>query len=679
MKKDNYQKFLLLMLALMLPATAAAYDFEVDGIYYNINGNEVTVTYRNLPNNSYSGDITIPNIITYNNSTYTVSSIGNQAFSDCPGLTSVTIPKTITSIGQHVFLRCSRLTNLKVAYDNSNYDSRGNCNAIIETSSNKLMYGCQNTVIPNSVTSIGPSAFYGCSFMETITIPNSVTTIGLWAFRNCSTITSMTIPNSVTSIGDGAFDSCTNLINITIGNSVSSIGYEAFRNCTSLISVVLPNSVTHIGHSVFYNCRNLTSIELSKSVEEISFDFFYNCSSLTSITIPNSVTTIGVRAFYGCTGLTSINVESGNTVYDSRDNCNAIIKTSDNTLIVGCQNTIIPNSVTTIGNSAFSDCYGLSNIVIPNSVTEIGEASFSGCTGMSSIDIGNSVTCIGSDAFISCDKLKNVYCYAVNPPTCFDSTFEIYSATLHVPAASLAAYFIAPSWSNFENIIGDAVPPSGIIISRESAIIQLGEQLELMATVIPANASNKNVVWYSTNLNIATVDNGTVTAVGIGECDIIAKCFEMQDTCHISITNPIILDQQEVMLLPNHLLVLTPSAPVMPSGFTVTSSDPTVAAARVMNGKVQIVGIKEGTTTITVASTDGTAQPATCLVTVYTESGDLNSDGFVDISDVTSLIDYLFGGNETSVATKNADVNSDGKIDIDDVTSLIDTLLSETE
>lgn len=127
------------------------------------------------------------------------------------------------------------------------------------------------------------------------------------------------------------------------------------------------------------------------------------------------------------------------------------------------------------------------------------------------------------------------------------------------------------------------------------------------------------------------------------------------------------------------MLTLTPNAPVMPEGFITTSSDPTVAAVRIMNGKVQVVGIKEGITTITVDSSDGTAQSATCLVTVYTEPGDLNSDGFVNISDVTSLIDYLLGGDDSSVTIKNADVNGDGKINIADVTSLIDTLLGKTE
>ena len=173
--------------------------------------------------------------------------------------------------------------------------------------------------------------------------------------------------------------------------------------------------------------------------------------------------------------------------------------------------------------------------------------------------------------------------------------------------------------------------------------------------------------------------NGEVTAVGVGECDIIARCLNKQAICHVVVndtTVAIMLDQQEAIVLPNHIITLTPSAsPIMPA-LAVTSSDPSVAAARVVNNKIQVVGIKEGTTTITVGSVDGTAIPATCLVTVYTEPGDLDCDGFVNISDVTSLIDYLLSGDDSQISTKNADVNGDESINISDVTELIDILLS---
>ena len=219
--------------------------------------------------------------------------------------------------------------------------------------------------------------------------------------------------------------------------------------------------------------------------------------------------------------------------------------------------------------------------------------------------------------------------------------------------------------------------PTGISISNDSINLQPDEQLTLTATVTPQNASNKEVTWMSTDTTVETVNNGVVHAVGCGECDIIASCFGMQAVCHVSVANRIILDQQEAMLLPNHILTLTP-VPTVPGFYAVSSSDPAVAAARVLSsGKIQVVGIKEGTTTITVSSVDGTAIPATCLVTVYTESGDMNGDGFVSISDVTSLIDYLLNGDSSQISSTNADVDGNGHISISDVAELIDTLLHD--
>ncbi len=168
--------------------------------------------------------------------------------------------------------------------------------------------------------------------------------------------------------------------------------------------------------------------------------------------------------------------------------------------------------------------------------------------------------------------------------------------------------------------------------------------------------------------------------MGEGECDITVTVLDKTATCHVTVTSTIIisLDQQEAMLLPNHIINLIPSgSPVMPEGFTVTNSDPMVAAARLVNDKVQVVGIKEGTTTITVGSTDGAAVPATCLVTVYTESGDVNCDGFIDINDVTGLIEYVLTGNNANLKAANADFNNDSFIDIDDITALIDHVLGK--
>ena len=267
----------LLLLALLLPATAAAYDFEADGIYYNLCNDEGTVEVTAAPyTNSYSGAVTIPATVSHDDTSYTVTAIGEWAFAN--------------------------------------------------------------------------------SSLASVSIPNTVTTIGDYAFWICSDLTSVNIPNSVITIGKEAFLGCTSLASVTIGNSVTTIGSEAFSGC----------------------------------------------SKLTSVTIPSSVTTIGNGAFWSCKGLTRLVVVSGNIKYDSREDCNAIIETASNTLIVGCQNTIIPNTVTTIGDDAFLGCTSLASVNIPNSVTSIGGGAFYNCEGLTSVTIPNSVTYIGPLAFAHC-------------------------------------------------------------------------------------------------------------------------------------------------------------------------------------------------------------------------------------------------------------------------------------
>lgn len=180
----------------------------------------------------------------------------------------------------------------------------------------------------------------------------------------------------------------------------TEIGYNAFNNC-SLTSIIIPDSITTIGESAFEYC-----------------------SSLTSVAIPNSVTSIGRNAFAYCSSLTSIVVNSGNSVYDSRNNCNAIIETATNTLIQGCQNTVIPNNITSIGENAFNSCSGLTSITIPNSVTSIGEGAFGGCTSLASITIPNTVTSIGNYTFSYCTGLTSITSLAITAPTIYSSTFK---------------------------------------------------------------------------------------------------------------------------------------------------------------------------------------------------------------------------------------------------------------
>ena len=291
--------------------------------------------------------------------------------------------------------------------------------------------------------------------------------------------------------------------------------------------------------------------------------------------------------------------------------------------------------------------------------------------------IGSSVTTLGNLQV----NPSEIYCYAQIPPSCLYGTFTGYGATLHVPTSAMVSYFTTQYWNNFNNVLADAVEPLSVVLNNTSAEIEIGVQFSLSAIVIPSYATPSAVTWYSSNSAIATVSDGTVTAVGPGECDIIAQCAVMQAVCHVHITVipefvTINLDRHEAFLLPNHLMSITASCSPTETDLVVWSSDNSVAMPRLVNGTIQVLGLKEGSATITVGSADGTAYTDTCNVTVYTKVGDLNSDGYVNMDDLTVMINYLLTSDATGVNLSNADANLIGGVTMDDLTAFINYLLT---
>ena len=460
------KKQLLLLVVMLLPMVAWAYDIEVknaDGvtIYYNYSsdGTKLIVTSGVT---KYTGKVAIPDEVTYMNRTRKVTGIEQSAFRECSGLTSVIIGNSVTNIDDNTFNYCTGLTSVNIG---------------------------------NGVTSIGNYAFYGCSGLHSVTIPNNVTSIGDNAFYNCYYLISVTIGNGVTSIGDNAFYNCprlqkvivsdiakwcgilfapsvsnplyyakhlysdenTEIKELVIPNNVTSIGDNAFYSCTGLTSVTIGNSVTSIGDGAFSSCSGLTSVTIGNGVTSIGGYAFRDCSGLTSVTIPNSVTSIGDGAFYYCTGLTSVNI--GNSVTRIRMstfyNCFRLTSVT------------IPNNVTSIGDGAFSSCSGLTSVTIGNSVTSIGNGAFSSCSGLTSVTIPNSVTSIGSGAFYGAD-ISTVISLIENPFTIYDKTSNnrtfslntFNNATLFVPKGTLDKYKTTGGWKDFIFIEENGTPPT---------------------------------------------------------------------------------------------------------------------------------------------------------------------------------------------------------------------------
>lgn len=455
-----------------------------------------------------------------------VTNIGMSAFYNCHNLLEITIPASVRGVNSDAFRNCNGLTSITVEEGNTYYDSRDNCNAIIETATNKLVVGCQNTIIPSTVTAIAGIAFEGCTGLTSIEIPESVTSIGNHAFLGCTGLTDLSIAASVESIGTNAFVGCTALSSITCeavtpptcgiacfgsvdkdipvyvpaeslkaylvadewkeftniipfpteGNSITYVAEEKLPEVedwseegvlitafnASIIqhtfndgigTIYFDDDVTKIGEYAFYGCTGISDIVIPSTVDSIEYAFTY-CSALTGVVIPASVSYVTAGAFDGCMALESIRVEEGNAVYDSRKDCNAIIETETDMLIVGCQSTIIPVSVTGIGESAFDGRSGLTSVAFPAYVTYIGAWAFNNCVDLEEITFPASLEYLDDYVLRDCPALSVITCEAVTPPACSEDCFFEVDKTipLYVPKSSVKAYKAADEWKDFTDI-----------------------------------------------------------------------------------------------------------------------------------------------------------------------------------------------------------------------------------
>lgn len=367
------------------------------------------------------------------------------------------------------------------------------------TSSDNMPFGektdITKVVLSNGIVKIETRAFAECSNLEYIELPESIEELGSQlTFTRCKSLKEIRIPSKVQSVPERGFENCFSLECVDLSN-VRSIQGGAFYGCTSLKSVIIPDEVEKIGSYAFQKCTSLASISIPDKVESIGSYAFEKCDSLKSVSISSSVTSIGEKVFSDCYNLNSIIVDPANNVYDSRDNCNAIIETSSNTLIAGSNTTKIPESVTAIGSNAFygyklletielpenisnieedafAYCRLLSCVVLPKNLSSVGKFAFYACSALESVEISSSVTSIGDHAFNYCNELTQVYSYIAEPFAINSNVFSATTkenATLYVPQGTLDLYKEADGWKEFANIvemsIGDVEQ-----ISSESAV-----------------------------------------------------------------------------------------------------------------------------------------------------------------------------------------------------------------
>ena len=888
--KQFLKTSILLLLALLLPAAATAYDFEVDGIYYNITGsNSVEVTYSTFGDSYYTEEVVIPNQVSYNSENYTVTAIGDSAF--CHYLESplrVTIPESVSYIGVHAF--CSE--PLIITF-------------LSETlpTINDSFYSYYHESFPYYYTDINPDwdSFtyhdYKYDYFTVILVPSS----GYQLYKELN-------DNNHYFNWVYCYDwEKTEAPSIDINTCYYDTDVHAECHYPRVKICLIPNEESRVFSRIDTKPGNWWQKGFwgEDSVKWLDYpfgqgsgqgenSFVYGVYSVAEGKLPSDLIRgadggptppylyydfedLGIA--YSYINESSVIVKRGQSEEVNGDNYSVIYFNYFGDIIV--PSFVNGYNVTGIDHEAFKDCVGLTSLTLPNTITWIGYEALSGCTGLKKlvipISISSEVECDAESIYLigegkrftneynsySLSKgLKYLYigsgvtgvqgmkvnpdtiiCCATTPPVCDENSFTGYDAELHVPAASLAAYFTAPYWCNFTNIIGDAVglqsvtlnqdslnmqpgmsqtlhatlnpahatsetitwcstndnvarvyngqvtavakgecdiiatcldkqaichvsvsvlpseitldqesivmgvnsqqtlsvtvlptdatshtitwsstsdniatvsnngvvtairagecdiiarcqnlqavchvtvfevAPTALILNMANAQIGLGSQFTLTATVLPENSTENNVSWSSSNNDIASVnDGGVVTAIGAGECDIIATCGDVQAVCHVIVVNTYIsLDSHEASVLPNHIIMLTPTVSPVSTDLVVTSSNPAVAAARMAGNKIQVVGVSEGEATIVVNSADGYAFADSCQVRVYTERGDVNGDGFVDIADVSALIDYLLGGDASEVNEVNADTDGNGDVSIADVSMLIDYLLGSTE
>lgn len=657
-----------------------------------------------------------------------VTSIGSGAFQYCSNLESVSIPSSVTSIGANAFLNCTSLIQATL--------SNG-----IKTIGGSAFSGCSgltSLTMPNSVTSIGDEVFKGCTSLTDVELSNGLTAIPNYAFAECKALTSVVIPEGVTSIGDYAFRNCSAMTSVDIPSTVNWLGSYDFDGCTALSevgisdlaawckmrfgatkaspffyaktmklngepvtdlvipegistidayafaeykglkSVVIGNDVTSVAEGAFQGCTDLKDVTIGSSVTSLGQYAFRNCTGMQNLTIGNSVNSIGSQTFYNCGDLRSIVVVKGNSKYDSRDNCNALIETATNKLLLGCRNTVIPETVKTIADLAFSYCKGLAYLNIPNSVTSITgngstNSSFRGSdlkeiefhcskldsylfnrqTSLEKVVLGSEVTSIGSEAFYGCTQMATVVSY-IQEPFAFGSSAFYFNNTyntckLIVPAGTRDAY-IAKGWTEsvFRGGVVEADPNSFVVadqtVNRGTTVtipIELNNVTPVTAFQFEVNLP-EGITWSKCTLTDRK-DDHIISAKKQATGNYIVTAISLSD-----------------------------------ESFSGTSG--AIAKLELKVDGQQIAGLyRLNIKNIELTAEDGSElHPLDASNTLTINDftlGDTNGDGNVSITDAVMVVSHVLGNDPEGFVSNAADMNDSGDITITDAVAIIKIVL----